>query len=84
MAAARSSPAQEPAKSQLRRPTATPRSTLGDVVVDLQATIAQEARQGRPAFGAISDSPGHVGLGRQAAKGGVEHLAQVIVTGGSE
>ena len=37
--------------------------TLRDVVVDLQASIAEEARQRRPSLGAIGDAPGHVGPG---------------------
>ncbi len=47
-------------------------------VVHFQPPVTQEATQRRPAFGAIGDGYGQVGLGLQAAKGSGEHLAQGV------
>ena len=41
----------------------TAQRTLGDIVVDLQASIVEEARQCRPALGAVGDGLCHVGPG---------------------
>lgn len=41
----------------------TAQRTFRDIVVDLEGTIIEKARQRRPALGAIGDGPSHVGFG---------------------
>lgn len=78
MAAARTAPARAGEQPVAASHRDTARRARGNVVVDLQATFAQEARQRRPAPRAVGDGPGHVGLGRQAAQAGVERLGQGV------
>lgn len=51
---------------------------LGYVVIDLQTAIIEEARQRDPAFAAIGDRLGHLGLGRKTARRIVERLTKIV------
>ena len=51
---------------------------LGNVVINLQSAIVEEARERDPALAAISDRLGHLRLRRKTAQRIVERLVQFV------